>query len=450
MIIDSNVLEKICKDMIENILFCLPDASKGTIYRVGPMPELRAVRITSGIRTHGSDQIRWGLPEISDYNYPGKFWPQYRDQPGHLREAMGWCAERQKSWTADNPYEDLRSVRKQLRGEIEDFYHMEPVLLRKSDLYWDQDDPPEYPLDFEGQPIWQDSEYVVVAVIKIHFKAGTIQRGDRSTKIIKKLSRTLGTELLSHHIRETLSEAKEVLTRQRLQSCNALAHEMRNTVMKLGFIFSAVNTEIGFLREQWEAQLEKAFPDVANKKSILARLSQLIQSHLVQLNGSEESGELAQELLNDQLQLATMPLMPRIGERWVEDRLLPKWHWLLSKTTIWDDEEKEIQELIEKLTKAMWMGLDKNLADKMDHLPEDLRTIWPKLAYVDFKADNVQILEEILHLLNHPALEIPHQQQTIRILTSLRALVEMIPELEERTNRIIYSLKNGSSLEAHE
>jgi hypothetical protein len=447
VVISSDVLEKTCKDMIENVLFCLPDASKGTIYRIGPMPGLQVVRVTSGIRSHGSEQIRWGLPEISDYNYPGKLWSQYRDQPGHLREAMGWCAERQKSWTADNPYEDVRSVRKQLRGEIEDFYHMEPVLVRKSDLYWDQADPLEYPLDYEGKPIWQDSEYVVVAVIKIHFKSGKIQRGDRSTKIIKKLSRTLGTELLSLHIRETLSEAKEVLTRQRLQSCNVLAHEMRNTVVKLGFIFSAINTEIGFLREQWEVQLERTFPEIASKKMILTRLSEFIQSRMTLLNGSKESSEMARELLNEQQQLASMPLMPQIGEKWVKNRLLPKWCWLLSKDTFWDDDEKEIQQLLEQLEKAIWMGMDKSLADRMDHLPPDLRTAWPKLAYVDFKADNIQILEEILYFLNHPSLEIPHQQQTIKILTSLRALVEMIPELEERTNRIIYSLKNGSSLE---
>jgi hypothetical protein len=446
VIINSDVLEKTCKDMIENILFCLPDATKGTIYRIGPMPDLQAVRVTSGIRSHGSDLIRWGLPEISDYNYPGKVWAQYCDQPGHLREAMGWCAERQKSWTADNPYEDVRSVRKQLRGEIEDFYHMEPVLVRKSDLYWDQADPPEYPLDHDGNPIWQDSEYVVVAVIKIHFKSGTIKRGDRSTRIIKKLSRTLGTELLSHHIRETLSEAQDVLTRQRLQSCNVLAHEMRNTVVKLGFIFSAINTEIGFLREQWEAQLEKAFPDMASKKTILARLSQLIQSRLVQVNGSKELSELAVELLDEQQQLASMPLMPHIGEKWVKNRLLPKWCWLLSKDTVWSGEEEEIRQLLDQLQKAIWMGMDKDLVGRMDHLPSDLLTTWPKLAYVDFKADNIQILEEIIYFLNHPALEIPHQQQTKKILTSLRALVEMIPELEERTNRIIYSLKNGSSL----
>jgi hypothetical protein len=141
--------------------------------------------------------------------------------------------------------------------------------------------------------------------------------------------------------------------------------------------------------------------------------------------------------------------MPHIGEKWVKNRLLPKWCWLLSKDTIWSGEEEEIRRLLDQLQKAIWIGMDTDLAGRMDHLPPDLRTTWSKLAYVDFKADNIQILEEIIYFLNHPALEIPHQQQTKKILTSLRALVEMIPELEERTNRIIYSLKNGSSLEGH-
>jgi hypothetical protein len=92
--------------------------------------------------------------------------------------------------------------------------------------------------------------------------------------------------------------------------------------------------------------------------------------------------------------------------------------------------------------------MDKDLALRVDHLPPDLRTVWPKLAYIDFKADKMHVLEEIMYFLDHPALDIPHQQQTKKILTSLKALVEMIPELEERANRIIHSLKNGSSLEA--
>ncbi len=447
MIISNGILEKTCKDMIETILFCLSDATKGTIYRVGPMPELRVVRVTSGVREWGSDQIRWGLPEASDYNHPGKIWEQYRDRPGNVMEAMGWCVEKQKSWTADNPYEDVRSVRKQLDGGIEDFHHMEPVLVRKSSLYGDQMGVLDFPRTCEGWPIWECEEFVVVAVIKIHFKAFRIKRGDRSTKIIKKLSRTLGTELLSLHIRETLSEAQKELARQRLQSCNVLAHELRNTLIKLGFIFSAINAEISYLREQWEIELEKAIPGIESKKVILGRLSQMVQARLIGANGNGMILQLGKDLMQEQTEMAGLALMPHVAEKWLDHKIRPKWHRLLVESKAWEEDKEEVQRLLSNLESAMWLGMDENLAHRVNHLPEDLRRIWPKLAYVDFTADKLLVLEEILEFLDHPDLTIPHKQQTKKILISLKALVEMIPEVEERANRIICSLKNGNSLD---
>ena len=447
MVISHDLLEKTCKEMIETILLALSHATKGTIYRVGPMPKLQAVRVTSGVRLEGRDEIQWGLPEVSDYNYPGKTWEQYRDRPGHVMEAMGWCVEKQKSWTADNPYEDVRSVRKQLKGEIEDFHHMEPVLVRKAYLHGDSVDNFEYPINWQDSPVWKDSEYVVVAVIKIHFLPYTIKRGDRSTKIIKKLSRTLGTELLSLHIRETLSEAQKDLARQRLQSCNVLAHELRNTLIKLGFIFSAINAEIAFLREQWEAQLERAFPALENRKTILTRLDQLLIRGLPQLNGLEHLSEMSKKLLVEQQELAGLSLLPQVGEKWLDNKIRPKWHCLLQETPVWEEDAEEVLQLLDRLRQVIWIGMDEDLAMKVSHLPEDLRILWPRLAYINFTADKLIELREILQLLDHPALSIPHKEQTKKILTSLKALVEMIPEVEERANRIIYSLKNGNVVE---
>jgi len=447
MIIDSDILAKTCKDMIETILFCLSDSTKGTIYRVGPMPKLQVVRITSGIRQEGDGPIQWGLPEISDYNYPGKTWEQYRDMPGHVKEAMGWCIEKQKSWTADDPYEDLRSVRKQLSGEAEDYHHMEPVLVKKTDLYGERLDTLDYPLTYEGQPIWLECDYVVVAVIKIHFKTNRIRRGDPSTKIIKKLSRTLGTQLLSHHIRETMSEAQKTLDKQRLQSCNVLAHELRNTLIKLGFIFSAVNAEIGYLREQWELQLKKAFPNLESKKEILSRLNQLVTLGLPELNGSGNHLKLCKELLLEQQDLSNLSLMPQAGEKWLGNKIVPRWRRLLSEVTVWNEHKDEIEGLLFKLEGAIWMGMDESLAHQVNHLSPDLKAKWPKLAYMDFNVEKAEVLNEILDFLDHPDLEIPHKYQTKKILTSLKALVEMIPEGEERANRIICSLKNGEKME---
>jgi len=433
--------------MIETILLCLSDAIKGTVYRVGPMPRLQAVRVTSGIRQNGAGHIRWGLPEASDYNHPGKSWEQYRDHPGHVMEAMGWCVEKQKSWTSDNPYEDLRSVRKQLRGEIEDFHHMEPVLVKKTSLYPDQLHEMEYPEDYQGRPIWQDCEYVVVAVIKIHFKPYRIKRGDNSTKIIKKLSLTLGTELLSLHIRETLADAQKELTRQRLQGCNVLAHELRNTLIKLGFTFSAINAEIGYLREQWEAQLEHALPNLETKRSVLDRLSQLIRLRLPGLNVADDLIQLSNGLLAEQEEMSVLPLMPQVGEKWIEHKIRPKWSRLLLESHAWDLDRREIAGLLDRLAKVIWNGMDENLIRQVRHLPEDFRSQWSKLAYVDFTVDKRSVLQEILEFLDHPQLNIPHKLQTKKVLTSLKALAEMIPEVEERANRIICSLKNGNSLE---
>lgn len=45
--IEKSVLEKACREMIETILFCLPNAFEGTIYRIGKRLELIAERITS-------------------------------------------------------------------------------------------------------------------------------------------------------------------------------------------------------------------------------------------------------------------------------------------------------------------------------------------------------------------------------------------------------------------
>ncbi|SPF35305.1 conserved hypothetical protein [Syntrophobacter sp. SbD1] len=444
MIINDDILEQTCKDMIETILLCLRDATRGTIYRIGPMPELRTVRVTSGARDEKTGEILWGIKEYSDYDDPGKCWEDYKDRPGQALEAMAWCVEKGKSWTSDDPYQDCRSVRKQLANEPEDYHHMEPVMISRSYLYGDQTDSLEFPVDYRGRPIWRDCQNLVIAVIKIHFKKELIKRGDRSTKVIKKLSRTLGTHMLSLHIRETLAEAHQDLARQRLQSCNVLAHELRNTLIKLGFIFSAVNAEISFLREQWEAQITMACPEVENKSTILERLSRLIESNLPRDDGQTRLGRLCEKLIAEQSELANLPLMPAIGEKWVDNKILPKWRELMVESKAWDESREEIESLLSRLKSTMWIGTNEELAGRIEHLPHDLRSIWPKLAYIDFTVDKLVMLEQILKFLDHPELKIPHKRQTKKVLTSLKALVEMIPEVEEKTNRIILSLRKGS------
>jgi hypothetical protein len=129
---------------------------------------------------------------------------------------------------------------------------MEPVLVRKTDLRFDMTAFMEYPRDNSGKLLWQKSDYVVVGVVKIHFVPYTIRIGSPETRVIKRLSRSLGTQLLSHHLRQDSMKAMQQLAMDRLNACNILADSLRNAITKSALIFSLVKMEMGHLREQWE------------------------------------------------------------------------------------------------------------------------------------------------------------------------------------------------------
>lgn len=447
MQINTDLLENTCRNAIETILLSLKHATIGTIYRVGPMPELQIVRVTSGIRAGPDGTMNWGLPQISDYNPPGRTWVEYRDEPGHILEAMAWCVEQQKSWTADDPRDDARSVRKQLRGEVEDCHHMEPVLVKKTDLYGSGFNGFEYPLDWQGNRIWQNTEYVVVAVMKIHFLPQTIRRSDESTKIIKRLSHSLGTELLSLHLRETYLQARQRLSLERLQACNNMAHELRNTLAKMGFIFSTINTVVGFLRAQWEIELEKVLPSSDRKITILGNLSKLLLLGQPQIEGQSDLMQLSQELLAEQNELANLFLLPHQEAEWLTSRIRPKWNCLLTSSRVWEEQREEIEHLLDHLQQAIWIVVDRRVAQRLVHLPEYIRIMWPKLIYTQFSAENSTELEEVLTLLKHPVLNIRQKHQIKKALSSLRVLLGTISGIEEQVNRVIGSLKTGEQNE---
>ncbi len=438
----DDLLVSTCRTMIKTILSCLDNATKGTIYKIGLMPELIAMRVLSGAGEQDSDELEWGLPAVSDYNPPGKKWEHYRDQPGRVLEAMGWCVEKQMSWTADNPMQDSRSVRKQLLGEREDEFHMEPVLVRKKSLYGYSVEKIQYPVDWQGNPIWQDSENVVAAVIKIHFKPGTLKRGDRSTRIIRDVSQSLGSELLSLLFREKLAQASKHFARQRLQSCEILAHELRNTLVKLGFVFSAINAQIGILRASWEELLQKYAPELEWKGPLLDELCDALSEKVPELRSYGDLFVVSQRLLIEQKELASLYLSPHQGREWVKNKIHPKWGKLLSETSLWD--QSVIQSLLDRLANALPTGMNYDFSKKMDGLPPGLLRQWSKLAYVQITSSNLFQLDEVIQLVEHPVLPVCHKEQMLRVLKSLRAIVHTIPEVEEKATRILQSLRFGT------
>ena len=442
MRISREVLEDVCKKMIRMILFCLPDAFRGTIYSVGPIPDLRTIRIASGRRNGQTDEIIWGVANPSDYDYPGKVWDAYRDRPGGILEAMAWCVERQKSWTAENPKNNIRCVRKQLEGKApEDYHHMEPVLVKKTDL-WDKIPYLDaFPEDSSGIAIWKDSLYATVAVIKIHFMPESIKQGDRSTRIIKELSHSLGTEMLSLHARELAMEKEKRLGEERQETCNTLAHEFRNIMTRTGFAYRAINNEISFLREFWENLIYRYNPEALNKKKIVTELNRVLRA-LPKNNESKEIPRLVKHL--DQLKENT--LLPEQSTMWFQRRVKPLWTSILSKNQISAKMKRQIEGYLNSLRESFYTGLNQTLIGKIDILSDELKQNWTELVYREIDGRTNGILKDYIELLDKTKLEIPHKRQTLKNFIYFKSLIELVPDIENKLNDRLELLKNGNML----
>jgi hypothetical protein len=444
MRISSQVLERVCKRMIRVILYALPHAMRGTIYTVGPVPELRVVRVASGHRNGRGEDLIWDVFGRSDYDVPGKVWEEYRDRPGVAPEAMAWCVERQKSWTADDPEHDLRSTRKQLEGKAgQDYHHMEPVLVAKTDL-WDHLPPVgTYPKDSSGNPIWHESGYATVAVIKIDFLPGSISAGDASTRIIKELSHALGTQMLSLHARELALDKEKRLTAERQEVYNTLAHEFRNLASRLGFAYRAINNEIAYLRESWEALIHQHFPEQPDRQRILEELSKVLRAIGTEYPEVELDTEIS-ELIHFQERMGETCLLPSQNEMWFQHHIHPLWVLILSKIDLKPARRSEVEDLLHALRKSFHIGTDEALRDNLPGLPEEVKKQWADLAYRQINGSGNGDIMQYITLLKAIPVDLPRKPYSLNNFLSLKPLLEVIPEIEKVVNHRLAHLKNSS------
>jgi hypothetical protein len=435
--IDWEALERACKGIIETILFCLPDAYKGTVYRVGGPPGMIATRVTSGEIDDERKIIIWGLPARSDYNPPGKPWSAYRDEPGRPLEAMAWCVERQRSWTSQDPRHDHRSVRLQVAGIEDDYHHMEPVLIRKEDLYLINRANAEYPRNFEGKVLWEHSDYIVVAVIKIHFRPKTIYIDSPETKVINRLSRALGTELLSFQLRQQSLEAMQQLAEDRLESCNILADSLRNVITKSGLILSLIKQELGFLRLQWENVLLEH----SDKRLMKSDAVHALNGAVMELEGIAEGEK--RELVETQNRFLGLYLPPERGENWIRMQIQEKWAELLAKNPVDEESRKEVNHRIDQLKRSLYLGKDPDILAAHNEIPEDLKNEWIDLIYSNTDRVDFQFLDRLIYILREPSLDLPYQEKSKKSLVRLKGLAEIIAQLEEKTNAALRQVLNG-------
>lgn len=436
--IDEALLEQACKNIIETILFCLINAYKGTVYLIGKPPEMVAKRITSGVIDQERKTIAWGLPEESEYNPPGKPFIDYRDQPGRPLEALAWCVERQKSWTAEDPQKDTRSVRLQVEGLWEDSHHMEPVLIRKEDLFSANGHYLDYPSNFKGETLWPNSDYAVVAVIKIHFQPNTIMMKSPETRVIKRLSRLLGTELLSYQLRQQSLDAMHQLAKDKLNSYNILSDALRNAITKSGLVLSLVRLELGFLREQWE----RVLLEHSDQKEMKREAVQGLNRALRKLDGT--SDELVEDLVDVQNKFLDLSLPPGQGENWVQMQIADKWNELISKRPVLENHANEINREIDKLKRSLYLGCDPQILASYREMPDSLKKEWVDLIYRNTDRVDLPLLNRLVQILEDPSLNLPYKEKSKKTIHRLKALAEIMGQLEQSTNVVLRQVLNGN------
>lgn len=285
--------------------------------------------------------------------------------------------------------------------------------------------------------IWKDSDYIVVAVIKIHFFPFTIKVGSHETKVINKLSRSLGTELLSYQLRQDSIRTLEHLATDRLNSCNILADSLRNAITKSGLIFSLVKQEMGYLRDQWEKSLIEDRKEKNMKAEAIRDLNEML------LTLGEGYKELKENLAYAQNKFLELSLPPEKGENWVGMQIEERWKDLLYECPLDDKKQKIIWDTIDKLKKSLHFGYDPNIIANYNKIPEELKREWVNLIYRNNDKFDDSALDQVIKILANSALTIPSREKSRKTLTQLKALAQTMSKLEQNTNFLLDRVLNG-------
>ena len=97
----------------------------------------------------------------------------------------------------------------------------------------------------------------------------------------------------------------------------------------------------------------------------------------------------------------------------------------------------------EQLKRSLYLGKSPELLASFDHMPEDLKKEWVDLIYKDSEGIDFKNLDRIIRILGDLSLNLPFQEKSRKSLLHLKALSEIMDELENSTNVVLKQLLNG-------
>ena len=101
----------------------------------------------------------------------------------------------------------------------------------------------------------------------------------------------------------------------------------------------------------------------------------------------------------------------------------------------------KVEGLLQELRKSFRIGQDRELRDRIKIVPEDLKTKWVDLAYRELNGNTNGILQEYINLLKDLDLKLPRKNHSLKNFIYLKALIEVIPEIEKKVNHRLEELK---------
>lgn len=229
------------------------------------------------------------------------------------------------------------------------------------------------------------------------------------------------------------------LAQDKLNSCNILAHSLRNAIAKSGFIFLLIKLELGFLRDQWERVLLEHSDQRGTKREAVHALNEALKSI------GEESNDQGKNLMEVQNRFLDFSLPPERGENWVRMQIEERWNELLVQKPVDEERAKEIRRGIHRLKRSLYLGKDPDILAAYDKMPESLKKEWTDLIYRDTDQIDFQFFDRLIHILEDPSLNLPYQEKSRTSLIYLKTLAEIMGQLEHNTNVVLQQVLNGPS-----
>jgi hypothetical protein len=342
--------------------------------------------------------------------------------------------QNQTTWTSGGSKADFnKAAEKSPENVSENYFHLEPVLIKKDDLWNIMPPSNVYPKDRNGKALWLDSDYVTVAMIRIDLAPESFPLNSSYWVITEKLTKGLATKILHLHSKQSHLRKIRMISEERNEIIEILISQIRGIMTKLGVVYRVIDNEAGELRQTWEDLIHKHNPEQPRRANIIKRLNLLLK----ELDGDFSRNtdlEITKKLEWYQNKLVEFCFQPEENEVWLREKISPLWESTASRLKSTSDIQKIVNNLLDELEQSFYIGLDETLVENIDNISTSNKSKWIDLAYKAKDLKRSDLLQEYIHLLKQTNIDLPIKRKTIDNLLCLRSLAFYIEDLESKLN----------------